>query len=97
MDLGERFDYNESRPPEICSYVELVRIKFSDIVVALSVIMLIVINVMVIAGNILVILAVFVSSKLRTSTNYFIVSLAVADLLVGVTVLPYSLANEVRF
>uniref|UniRef100_A0A1B6EG77 G-protein coupled receptors family 1 profile domain-containing protein n=1 Tax=Clastoptera arizonana TaxID=38151 RepID=A0A1B6EG77_9HEMI len=49
-----------------------------------------VIDVMVIVGNCLVIAAVYMSSKLRSVTNLFIVSLAVADLMVGVAVLPFS-------
>lgn len=53
------------------------------------------INVMVIVGNCLVIAAVFCSSKLRSVTNLFIVSLAVADLLVGVAVLPFSATWEI--
>ncbi|KAI5693825.1 hypothetical protein M8J76_011327 [Diaphorina citri] len=47
-------------------------------------------DVMVVVGNSLVILAVYLSSKLRSVTNLFIVSLAVADLMVGVAVLPFS-------
>ncbi|CAA9998508.1 unnamed protein product [Nesidiocoris tenuis] len=50
---------------------------------------------MVILGNCLVIAAVFLSSKLRSVTNLFIVSLAVADLMVGLTVLPFSAVWEV--
>lgn len=46
-------------------------------------------------GNCLVIAAVLCSSKLRSVTNLFIVSLAVADLLVGVAVLPFSATREV--
>ncbi|XP_052752865.1 octopamine receptor Oamb [Galleria mellonella] len=53
------------------------------------------IDVLVIAGNCLVIAAVLCSSKLRSVTNLFIVSLAVADLLVGVAVLPFSATREV--
>ncbi|XP_017786132.1 PREDICTED: octopamine receptor Oamb [Nicrophorus vespilloides] len=53
------------------------------------------INVMVIVGNCLVIAAVFCSSKLRSVTNLFIVSLAVADLLVGLAVLPFSATWEI--
>ncbi|KAJ1523001.1 hypothetical protein ONE63_002137 [Megalurothrips usitatus] len=54
-----------------------------------------IVNVMVILGNLLVIAAVYHSSKLRTVTNLFIVSLAVADLMVGVAVLPFSSTLEV--
>lgn len=57
--------------------------------------LLIVINLSVILGNILVILSVYATAKLRSVTNIFIVSLATADLLLGVFVLPYSLLYEV--
>ncbi|CAH2059717.1 unnamed protein product, partial [Iphiclides podalirius] len=53
------------------------------------------IDVLVVAGNCLVIAAVLCSSKLRSVTNLFIVSLAVADLLVGLAVLPFSATREV--
>lgn len=53
------------------------------------------INVLVIVGNCLVIAAVFCSSKLRSVTNLFIVSLAVADLMVGLAVLPFSATWEI--
>lgn len=53
------------------------------------------INILVIGGNCLVIAAVFCSTKLRSVTNYFIVNLAVADLLVGLAVLPFSATWEV--
>jgi len=52
-------------------------------------------NLVVIVGNSLVIAAVFTYRKLRTITNTFIVSLAVADLLLGAVVLPFSSVNEV--
>ena len=45
---------------------------------------------MTIIGNVLVLMAVFVNSHLRSTTNYFIVNLAIADLLLGITVLPFS-------
>jgi len=60
-----------------------------------SLTVLLLITVMVIVGNCLVIAAVFMSSKLRSVTNLFIVSLAVADLMVGLTVLPFSATWEV--
>ncbi|RZF36875.1 hypothetical protein LSTR_LSTR004563 [Laodelphax striatellus] len=56
---------------------------------------LILLDLMVILGNLLVVAAVFISSKLRSVTNMFIVSLAIADLMVGVAVLPFSATWEV--
>lgn len=46
-----------------------------------------------IIGNILVILSVFTYKPLRIVQNFFIVSLAVADLTVAVLVLPLNVAN----
>ncbi|XP_068228657.1 alpha-1A adrenergic receptor-like [Palaemon carinicauda] len=51
--------------------------------------------VLTIGGNVLVLLAVFMSRNLRSSTHYLIVNLAVADLLLGTTVLPFSATLEV--
>lgn len=98
-DLTRNYDNNVKEGDNFTSYCtipDLILEKLGDSIVVISVILLVVINAMVIFGNILVILSVFVSQKLRTSTNYFIVSLAVADLLVGIAVIPYSLTLEVR-
>lgn len=61
----------------------------------ISLVILGVVNVLVLAGNCLVVLAVFLDAKLRTVTNLFIVSLAMADLSVGLAVLPFSALLEV--
>lgn len=63
-------------------------------VVVKSVILAIIV-VLTIGGNVLVLLAVFMSRNLRSSTHYLIVNLAVADLLLGTTVLPFSATLEV--
>lgn len=48
-----------------------------------------------IVGNILVILSVVCNKHLQTVTNFFIVNLAVADLLLSIIVLPFSASLEV--
>ncbi|KAI4882506.1 hypothetical protein NFI96_018908, partial [Prochilodus magdalenae] len=46
-----------------------------------------------VGGNILVILAVSLEKKLQNATNFFLRSLAMADMLVGILVMPASLIN----
>ncbi|XP_069035174.1 5-hydroxytryptamine receptor 2A isoform X1 [Lepisosteus oculatus] len=47
--------------------------------------------VLTIAGNILVIMAVSLEKKLQNATNYFLMSLAIADMLLGFLVMPVSM------
>jgi len=57
----------------------------------------IVLDLAVIIGNSLVVTAVFTHVKLRRSTtNKFVVSLAFADLMVGIAVLPFSSVKQVN-
>ncbi|XP_011065318.1 PREDICTED: probable G-protein coupled receptor No9 isoform X2 [Acromyrmex echinatior] len=70
-------------------------VEWSSLWNVITLIVLAIIDVMVVVGNVLVILAVYCTSKLRNVTNMFIVSLAVADLMVGVAVLPFSATWEV--
>ena len=51
--------------------------------------------VVALAGNILVIVAVITDSNLRRTSNYFIVSLALADALVAAAVMTFAIANDV--
>ncbi|XP_077473955.1 uncharacterized protein htr2aa isoform X2 [Stigmatopora argus] len=46
-----------------------------------------------VTGNILVILAVSLEKKLQNATNYFLMSLAVADMLLGILVMPVSMVT----
>ncbi|XP_024229047.1 5-hydroxytryptamine (serotonin) receptor 2C, G protein-coupled-like 1 [Oncorhynchus tshawytscha] len=55
--------------------------------------LILVIIVLTVCGNILVILAVSMEKKLQNATNFFLRSLAVADILVGILVMPVSLIN----
>ena len=57
--------------------------KFEKETVLISTTFLVIIIVMALFGNVLVVVAFAVFQKLRTVTNYFIVSLAVADILVA--------------
>ncbi|XP_036341192.1 octopamine receptor Oamb-like [Rhagoletis pomonella] len=70
-------------------------LKWTEPANVISLAILLFIILLVISGNSLVIAAVFCSNKLRSVTNYLIVNLAVADLLVGLAVLPFSATWEV--
>jgi len=51
--------------------------------------------VVALAGNLLVIVAVLTDGNLRRTSNYFIVSLALADALVAAAVMTFAIANDV--
>lgn len=46
-------------------------------------------------GNVLVCMAICLERRLQNGTNYFLLSLAIADLLVSLLVMPISIVNEV--
>lgn len=56
---------------------------------------LMVLPVVTVFGNVLVCLSVYTDRNLHTVTNYFIVSLAIADILVGILVMPLAVYVEV--
>lgn len=74
------------------------KINFTDLIFVVLFCCLIII---VIIGNTLVILSVLTTRRLRTVTNLFVTSLAVADWLVGIFVMPpavaYYLMGELNF
>ena len=51
--------------------------------------------IIIIVGNGLVVLAIAIDRNLKAVQNWFIASLAISDLLVGLLIMPFSLANEV--
>lgn len=57
--------------------------------------LLFVFPVLTVFGNVLVCLSVVREQSLRTITNYFIVSLAVADIMVAILVMPFGVYVEV--
>ncbi|XP_048115226.1 LOW QUALITY PROTEIN: adenosine receptor A2a-like [Alosa alosa] len=50
-----------------------------------------------VAGNVLVCWAVCLNSNLQSITNYFVVSLAVADIAVGLLAIPFAVAISTGF
>nr|XP_057938945.1 5-hydroxytryptamine receptor 2A [Doryrhamphus excisus] len=55
--------------------------------------LIVVVIAVTVTGNILVILAVSLEKKLQNATNYFLMSLAVADMLLGMLVMPVSMVT----
>ena len=58
--------------------------------------LLLVFPVLTVFGNVLVVLGVYHERSLQSATNYFIVSLAIADIMVAILVMPLAVYVEVR-
>ena len=87
-ELPENFSVNSNDTEPDITELHLPTVVCSSVA-------LILINLAVVIGNILVLLAVYCERALRTATNYFIFNLALADLLLGTLVLPFSGTYEV--
>lgn len=57
--------------------------------------LILIVVVVTVSGNILVIMAVNLERKLQNATNYFLMSLAVADMLLGLLVMPVAMVTIV--
>ncbi|XP_040205384.1 adenosine receptor A2a [Rana temporaria] len=55
------------------------------------------IAILAILGNVLVCWAVYINSNLQNATNYFVVSLAAADIAVGVLAIPFAISISTGF
>lgn len=60
----------------------------------LASVLVVVIMFIIILGNLLVVIAIATDRNLKSTQNWFIASLAVADSLLGLIIMPFSLANE---
>ena len=63
-------------------------------VILISVVVVVIMAVIII-GNLLVIVAIFSEFTLQCVQNWFVASLAVSDLMLGIVVMPFSLSQEV--
>ncbi|CAH1795252.1 unnamed protein product [Owenia fusiformis] len=69
---------------------------YSEEALAIIGIILALINIVTFVGNVIVIIAVYITPALQSLTGFFIVSLAVSDILVGALVMPFAIYREVR-
>lgn len=72
--------FNESHQISFWNYEKIAFIFMESVVAILAML-----------GNILVIIVFFQERKLRRKTNYYIISLATADFLVGLFALPFAI------
>lgn len=70
--------------------------RYPPVLLITTVTLCIVIGVTTIIGNSLIIAAMKMNKSLQTPTNYFIVSLALADLIIGTVLIPVSLAGSLQ-
>ncbi|XP_045608878.1 alpha-2C adrenergic receptor-like [Procambarus clarkii] len=66
---------------------------YSTLEIVVITVIITVAMIVVVVGNMLVIIAIATEKALKNITNWFIASLAVSDFLLGLVIMPFSLAN----
>ncbi|XP_014680816.1 PREDICTED: 5-hydroxytryptamine receptor 1D-like [Priapulus caudatus] len=67
---------------------------FSQTRITVTAVLVTPLMVFIVVGNVMVVVAIAREKSLKLVQNWFLASLAVADLLVGLTIMPFSLAQE---
>lgn len=67
---------------------------YTQLAVVILAFFLVCIMILVVVGNLLVCIAIATEKSLKPVQNWFIASLAVSDLLIGLVIMPFSLARE---
>lgn len=97
-DVLSSSDQNASyRSLEYLSQAEVIAKSPSMYSLAAIVILSVIITTMmivIVVGNMLVVIAIATENNLTTVQNWFIASLAVADMLIGLVIMPFSLSYE---
>lgn len=70
---------------------------FADFYTVSVVVLLVILIVVTLSGNALTVLAILSNGQLRYSPYYLLLSLCVADFMVGLTVIPISLAYHITY
>ncbi|XP_002742354.2 putative G-protein coupled receptor No18 [Saccoglossus kowalevskii] len=91
----ENLTDSQSRSNETTMYTALPKDDFPLWEVVISAVFMLLLLITIAIGNIFVIVAVNTQRALQQVQNYFLVSLAVADLTIALFVLPFAIANHI--